>query len=229
MDPLEPWIDAVAARRMAELLLKEGGAALPDGSAGHDAGYGPDFVGFDHGIKPMTEVPAVAAPAISVPAQGIQHFPPRSEAPPAQVEASLPEPIPAASVPDLAHVPEAQAGAERRGPLMARLGRFRDALAGRTSARGIFILDREGRLVMEDVPLGKLHFLARSLAQAYRPAMGQPGNVHVKIGANAVLEVIPVETAFGSLVLGAVVPQPLPASLVAEIESALKLAATPGA
>jgi hypothetical protein len=80
---------------------------------------------------------------------------------------------------------------------------------------------------MEDPAFGKLHFLARSLAQAYRPVAGQAGNVHVKIGANAVLEVVPVETPFGCLVLGAVVARPLSAAAVAEIAAALRQAATP--
>jgi hypothetical protein len=111
--------------------------------------------------------------------------------------------------------------------LLERLVRFRELLMRHTGAQGVFILDREGKPVMEDPAFGKLHFLARSLAQAYRPVAGQAGNVHVKIGSNAVLEVVPVETPFGWLVLGAVVPGPLTAAAVAEIAAALRLAATP--
>ncbi len=111
--------------------------------------------------------------------------------------------------------------------MLERLARFRDALIRHTGAQGVFILDREGKPVMEDPAFGKLHFLARSLAQAYRPVAGQAGNVHVKIGSNAVLEVVPVETPFGCLVLGTVMPRPLTASAVAEIAAALRQAAKP--
>ena len=121
----------------------------------------------------------------------------------------------------------AEPGPPGRGPLLVRLARFRDALIRHTGARGVFILDREGKPVMEDPAYARMHFLARSLAQAYRPVAGQAGNVHVKIGANEVLEVVPVETPFGWLVLGTVVPRPLTAVVVAEIAAALKQAATP--
>ena len=72
------------------------------------------------------------------------------------------------------------------------------------SATGIFILDREGAVVFDESHHGRLHFLARSLALASRRPGASAGNVHVKIGAGATLEVIPVETAHGGLVLGLV-------------------------
>lgn len=201
MDPLEPWIDASAVRRMAERLLEDN--REPEVDAGPDAGFGNEFVGFA-GSTPAR------APAVAM------------ELPPAMVfepPAPVPEgPLPAARAP---------ASPEGRGPLWDRLSRFREALIRHTGAQGVFILDREGKPVMEDPAFGKLHFLARSLAQAYRPVSGQAGNVHVKIGSNAVLEVVPVETPFGCLVLGAVMPRPLTAAAVAEIAEALRQAATP--
>lgn len=219
---------------MAESLLAapRGAAANPD----PDAGFGLEFVGFTGDVPPprAVEAPlAVAAPAPvaePVPApQPVPEAPPRVFTP---VEAAPPpapeprrEPEPVAAVPVPAVVP--QAPQERRGPLLERLARFRDALIRHTGAQGVFILDREGKPVMEDPAFGKLHFLARSLAQAYRPVSGQAGNVHVKIGSNAVLEVVPVETAFGCLVLGAVMPRPLTAAAVAEIAAAMRQAATP--
>lgn len=203
MDPLEPWIDASAVRRMAERLLADSNE--PEVVAGPDAGFGAEFVGFAGGS-------AERAPAVAI-----------AEAPamvfePVAVPAELPHQVAAA--------PPA-ASPEGRGPLWERLSRFRDALIRHTGAQGVFILDREGKPVMEDPAFGKLHFLARSLAQAYRPVSGQAGNVHVKIGSNAVLEVVPVETPFGCLVLGAVMPRPLTAAAVAEIAEALQQAATP--
>lgn len=203
MDPLEPWIDASAVRRMAERLLADSNE--PEVVAGPDAGFGAEFVGFAGGSP--ARAPAAA---------------------PAEAPAMIFEPV--ASPVELAHPVAAAppvASPEGRGPLWERLSRFRDALIRHTGAQGVFILDREGKPVMEDPAFGKLHFLARSLAQAYRPVSGQAGNVHVKIGSNAVLEVVPVETPFGCLVLGAVMPRPLTAAAVAEIAEALRQAATP--
>lgn len=203
MDPLEPWIDASAVRRMAERLLEPSGEASIE--PGPDAGFGMDFVGFaGDADAAVTEVVVVA------------EAPPRVFEPVAPVAEVLPPPAPVAV-----------AVHERRGPLLDRLARFREALIRHTGAQGVFILDREGKPVMEDPAFGKLHFLARSLAQAYRPVAGQAGNVHVKIGSSAVLEVVPVETPFGCLVLGAVVARPLSAAAVAEIAAALRQAATP--
>lgn len=186
---------------MAERLLAD--SAEPVVDAGPDAGFGSEFVGFADGSRERFQRVAEAEPPARVfePVAPV-HGPPVSTA----------------------ATPAAQ---ERRGPLRERLSRFREVLIRHTGAQGVFILDREGKPVMEDPAFGKLHFLARSLAQAYRPVSGQSGNVHVKIGSGAVLEVVPVETPFGCLVLGAVMPGPLTAAAVAEIAEALRQAATP--
>jgi len=189
---------------MAERLIAPSGEPMIE--PGPDAGFGRDFVGFaGDGEKAVAATPVVEAEA-----------PPRVFEPVAPVAEVPPAPAPVAV-----------AVHERRGPLLDRLARFREALIRHTGAQGVFILDREGKPVMEDPAFGKLHFLARSLAQAYRPVAGQAGNVHVKIGSNAVLEVVPVETPFGCLVLGAVVARPLAAAAVGEIATALRQAATP--
>lgn len=218
MDPLEPWIDASAARRLAESLLTEPRASVAD--PGPDAGFGSDFVGFAAEVHPVS---AAIPPAAVTPPPIPQ---PR---PQPVVEVSPPVEPAAVAQPPVVMAPPAAPTApnERRGPLLERLARFRDALIKHTGAQGVFILDREGKPVMEDPAFGKLHFLARSLAQAYRPVSGQAGNVHVKIGSNAVLEVVPVDTPFGCLVLGTVMPRPLTAAAVAEIAAALRLAAKP--
>jgi len=238
MDPLEPWIDASAVRRLAENLLASPREVTMDTEP--DAGFGNDFVGFA-GDRPRA-VERVPVPAFQ-PAEPVAAMPPALiEEPPAKVfnpveAAPQPQPVvpiaaPVVELPPAPPVEEPQVAKpstpqERRGPLLERLARFRDLLIRHTSAQGVFILDREGKPVMEDPAFGKLHFLARSLAQAYRPVSGQAGNVHVKIGSNAVLEVVPVDTPFGCLVLGAVMPRPLTAAAVAEIASALRQAATP--
>jgi len=112
----------------------------------------------------------------------------------------------------------ADPGRER---LLARLEHFRDSLCRHAQAKGVFILDREGEPILDDPTFGKLHFLARSLAQAYRPVEGQAGNVHVKVGAEAFLVVVPVDTRAGCMVLGTVLRQPLDAAAVEVVSKAL--------
>lgn len=61
-----------------------------------------------------------------------------------------------------------------------------------------------------------------------QPPETSAGNVHVKVGAGATLEVIPVETAYGCLVLDAVVPESLtPASVNAVMEALARIASPP--
>lgn len=114
-----------------------------------------------------------------------------------------------------------------RGPFLDRITRFRNWLHDQFSATGIFILDREGAVIFDESSHGRLHFLARSLALASRRQAASGGNVHVKIGAGATLEVIPVDTAYGCLVLGAVVAESLPPASVAAVMAALAEVAAP--
>ncbi len=113
------------------------------------------------------------------------------------------------------------------GPPLARIQRFRDWMAHHFEATGIFILDRDGTVIFDESSHGRLHFLARSLALSSRRPGTTAGNVHVKIGAGATLEVIPVETANGSLVLGAVVPTALSPTAIAAVMQALSEIASP--
>lgn len=114
-----------------------------------------------------------------------------------------------------------------RGPFLDRIKRFRGWMHQNFAATEIFILDREGAVIFDESHHGRLHFLARSLALASRRPGVLAGNVHVKIGAGATLEVIPVETAYGSLVLGAVVPESLSPVSVSTVMDALARVASP--
>lgn len=116
-----------------------------------------------------------------------------------------------------------------RGPFLERIQRFRAWTCQQFGATGIFILDREGSVIFDEGSHGRLHFLARSLALASRRQGGSAGNVHVKIGVGATLEVIPIDTAYGCLVLGAVVPDALPPAAVTAVKEALSQVATPPA
>jgi len=258
MDPIEPWIDADAVRRMAQQLVAPSGRAAAKQST--DPGFGPGFEGFlEPGGQAVASQPSASAEA-AVPQEVMP--PARERAPDPQPEppkrehqspVASPAPVPAKPVEEVAtSVPvvtrhtddepkpflikspasrkpamrEAESSGER-GPLVARMERFRHWLAEKVDARGMFILDRDGNPVIDDPSYGKLHFLARSLAQAYRPADGGAGNVHVKIGSDAYLAVVPVQAEFGALVLGMVLPQPLEASSVDSIAKALEQSLRP--
>jgi hypothetical protein len=163
-----------------------------------DAGFDEGFVGFASDSKPLPVTPPPLPPQVRV-------------EPPAPV---VPTPQ-----------PETQTSA--RGPFLDRITRFRDWMRDSFAATGIFILDREGAVIFDESSHGRLHFLARSLALASRRPGSSGGNVHVKIGAGATLEVIPVDTAYGCLVLGAVVPDALDPPSVQAVMEALALVAAP--
>jgi hypothetical protein len=201
MDPLHPWIDADEVRRLAARLMKP--SRDPDVSVA-DAGFDEGFVGF------AANRPAAATPAPPVVSQETPPPPAPVRSP---VTTSAPESSPAAA----------------RGPFLKRIRQFRDWMGGRFSASGIFILDREGAVIFDENGHNRLHFLARSLALASRRPGTTAANVHVKIGAATTLEVIPVETAYGCLVLGAVVPEALPPAAVQSVMTALAEIAKPGA
>ncbi|MEO5912934.1 MAG: hypothetical protein ABIS50_01790 [Luteolibacter sp.] len=200
MDPIYPWLDPIEVRRLADRLMRPN--REPEMSV-EDAGFDNGFVGY------ATEQLAVQATAPALP-------------PPPREVASLPPPEMQVPPP----LPENQTTA--RGPFLERIQRFRDWMRHHFSATGIFILDREGAVIFDESSHGRLHFLARSLALASRRPGASAGNVHVKIGAGATLEVIPVETAYGCLVLGAVVPEALaPPSVVAVMEALNQVASPP--
>lgn len=197
MDPIYPWLDPIEVRRLAERLMK------PDrepSMAVADAGFGEGFVGY---------------------ATGQVASPPATQPPPLQPARE--EPVVSAP----AHPQQLESHAAARGPFLERITRFRDWMRHNFSATGIFILDREGSVIFDESNHGRLHFLARSLALASRRPGASPGNVHVKIGAGATLEVIPVETAYGCLVLGAVVQEPLDPASVRSVMDALSMVASP--
>jgi hypothetical protein len=197
MDPVNPWLDADEVRRMAERLMMP--VRDPAVSVA-DAGFDEGFVGY-------------ASDRPASPAAPVSPAPPPVAAPVAPVKPPPPAAAPSASA--------------ARGPFLDRIQRFRDWMSREFSASGMFILDREGAVIFDESDHGRLHFLARSLALASRRPGTSAANVHVKIGAGTTLEVIPVETAYGCLVLGAVVPESLPPAAVNAVMAALAQVAAP--
>jgi hypothetical protein len=201
MDPINPWLDPIEVRRLAERLMRP---VRDPAVTIADAGFDEAFVGYA-GTRPPAQPQPVPTPARIV-------------------EPAAAEPAPQAAVPAAAPIQSTA-----RGPFLDRIQRFRDWMHHHFAATGIFILDREGAVIFDESNHGRLHFLARSLALASRRPGSSAGNVHVKIGAGATLEVIPVETPYGCLVLGAVVPESLqPAAVAAVMEALGQVAAPPG-
>jgi hypothetical protein len=99
-------------------------------------------------------------------------------------------------------------------PFVARLKAYGTWLREGIQAKSFFVTDREGGILIDEVQSPKLHQVARTLAQASRTANRQAGaaaigNLHVKIAPETVLEVMPVMTRYGPLILGIIVAQPL--------------------
>lgn len=233
MDPIYPWLDPIEVRRLADRLMRperQSAVTVPD------AGFDEGFVGFA-GAQPFLPAQPQAAPPplpphAHAPVQVRKEPVPALAAQPVHVAAPAPPPAPD-PVQAPAHAPVQVAIEENpttaRGPFLDRITRFRDWMRHNFSATGIFILDRDGAVIFDESSHGRLHFLARSLALASRKPGSSGGNVHVKIGAGATLEVIPVETAYGCLVLGAVVPDSLSPPSVAAVMEALAQVASPPA
>ncbi|MBK1881730.1 hypothetical protein JIN85_04850 [Luteolibacter pohnpeiensis] len=250
MDPINPWLDREEVRRLAERLMIS--VAQPRMTK-PDAGFDLAFVGYEAEQPAPSPLPPQSPPEAPNPAPN--PAPPTSPAvsaePAAPSPQATPEQLPPAPEPPrtaFQNVPAAAAptidvssqftdsdlepGAPQsnaRGPFLERIIQFRFWLSERFSATGIFILDREGSVIFDESGHGKLHFLARSLALASRRPGTPAGNVHVKVGSSATLEVIPVETPYGCLVLGAVVQESLDPSSVQEIMHALLEVASPPA
>jgi len=112
-------------------------------------------------------------------------------------------------------------------PLSSRLQAFGVWLKQQIPTRAYFICNRHGEIVVDEVGSEKLVNVARTLAHASSSAGRQVGNdenlgsLHVKIGPDRVMEVVPRHSHFGLVVLGVIVPRPLSRDAVASISRAL--------
>ncbi len=112
-------------------------------------------------------------------------------------------------------------------PLPERLHAFGGWLMEQIPTRSYFICDRHGEIVVDEVGSEKLVKVARTLAHASSSAGRQVGenanlgSLHVKIGPDRVMEVIPRRSHFGLVVLGVIVQRPLSQDAVASVSRAL--------
>jgi hypothetical protein len=205
MDPVHPWVDPQEMRRLAEVLLSP--PAKP-AQATEDAGFSLDFVGFaqHNGIPVQQPPPGKETAAVDSPFQIVEPAQPAKSVTPES------QPTPASKV---------------RGPFLERLSRFREWLHTRGLVQGVFVLDKDGNVLFDDGNHQRLHFMARSLATAAKQSPDGAGHVQMKVGSRNVLEVIPVDTVFGRMVLGLIMEHPLNATDVAPLVTALQRAVAP--
>jgi len=104
-----------------------------------------------------------------------------------------------------------------------RIEIFREWLATNFQATDIFILDGKGKVIFDESGRERLHLLARNFANA----SSRPGDIRVKIGPGAVLELIPCDSHQGRIVLGTLVSEALPPSHVQAITEVLIQTALP--
>ena len=211
MDTINPWLDPSEVRHLAEQLLRPVAPARPPTA---DPGFDAAFVGF---TRPEESTPNVltkmrreiqtTAPDINPPTQ-LGNVISDEMVATKSAEPISPEPLP---------------NAPSKSRLLARIQIFRDWLAKNFSATDIFILDQEGEVVFDESGHGRLHFMARNLAISSKGS----GNIHVKIGPSAILEVIPCDTPHGRLVLGTLVTEAFSATHVYTITQVLIQAASP--
>ena len=209
MDPVNPWLDPAEVRHLAEQLLRPVAPVHPSAA---DPGFDASFIGFTK-VGADLPVPQQVPQTSSVP-QLSQPVRPAEQ--PARSALQDTPPVPLLT-------PEPPPAAPSRALFLQRLDIFRDWLTKHFQATDIFLLDREGKVMFDESGHGRLHFMARNLASATRA----PGNVHIKIGPAAILELIPCETPYGRIVLGALVPDALPAEHINMITEVLLQAASP--
>ena len=116
---------------------------------------------------------------------------------------------------------------DARGPFLTRIRQFSQVVREDLGAKAMFLIDVNGQILLDEVENAKLIQVARTLANASQRANRQSagaaavGNLHVKIGANSTLEVIPVDSRYGLLILGVIFPGPIGAVRVMQVADEL--------
>ena len=208
METIHPWLDPLEVRRLAEKLM-ERQKPEEENPDRNEPGFGAAFIGFTGAARAMPPEPRTD---ISV---GTARAPAVFEAAPPETPVTSPPPLPEALKNEASMIepaePEIRPAEAGRRPFLDRLLSLDEWLAGQIGANGSFLLDGDGKTLFDAGNHERLHFLAKSLAQASRRQSVSTAHVHLKISSDSTLEVIPVESEFGPMVLGVVVPHPLDA------------------
>jgi hypothetical protein len=252
MDPIDSWVDAAEVRRLAESLMAsapepmetprlaygeafvgfERAVVEPGAAAGPAPGAVPEQPARVEqnartalaGARQLAERGGIlGARPLESPAPAPQ------QAPVAVAPAPQPAPAPAAvQTRAVAATVQAEPLHTPEGLFMDRLRAYGHWLHRSIAAKAFFVADREGELLIDEINSPKLLQVARTLAQASWAANRQAGSgpavgsLHVKLGAESVLEVLPVMSRYGPLILGIIVPSLLPAATVQVVGSSLE-------
>jgi hypothetical protein len=195
MDPVQPWVDPLEMRRLAEALMT---APSRSHTPADDACFSGEFIGFAKEADLSTEVEDV--------------FP---------VSQTSPQPAPALPPPPRPSTTPV------RGPFLERLSRYRDWLQSKVPMHGMFVLDKDGVVIFDDGDHERLYFMARSMALAAKRTPAESGHVQMRVGSTGLLEVVPVETAYGRMILALIVQQALVPADLSHIAQSLQQAVTP--
>lgn len=240
MNPIEAWVDREELRRIAAALLPRPVGSQPRPS---DATYGDDFIGY--AVESEVTFPEVPqdrpSDANFVYQNGRNALANAREiaqrggllASSSQDSTPKPEPVVAPSTPVVKLAPTttvqiaAQGSEAAPTPFVARLQAFGKWLREGIRARAFFVTDREGGVLIDEVQTPRLLQVARTLAQASRTANRQAGttviaNLPVKLSSGAVLEVIPLQSQYGPLTLGVILPEPLSPETVEKVAQGLR-------
>lgn len=237
MDPIESWVDVSELRRMADaLLIGNVGAAEPEEEP-EEPSFGKQFEGFgteatqrpvenlegehDDGIEEDKGRGTLAAARELARKGGLL-----GGARIITAEAGSSGGDQAIETAQVGEVAEAAVHSreESDDAMIKRLAPFGGWLRDELGSRAFFLLERRGAVLVDEAKSEKLHHLARTLAQAAFTAKRQAGtaavgNLHIKVQQGSVLEVIPVNTGLGLLVLGVLLEDPL---LPRQVEAAAR-------
>lgn len=228
-ESLDPVVPSLGVMKSAVNFLKK---AQVEGMAGGI---------IRSGAPPKNDAPApatpVPAPKAEAPEQTLEQTP-ESPAPLAPGD-SKPVPFsPFRRVSDSERAPVSAPPVARKivrpptpsgdDPILARVRHFGAWLKGPVGARNFFISNVEGKILIDEVGNPKLIQVARTLAGASKVGSEESSEVaslHVRIGDDAILEVIPTPSQFGTLILGLIVSHSLSEDSIREVRAGLQEAA----
>ncbi len=224
MNPIESWVDVGELRRMADALLVSSDPGDAISTAPDDAVFGGSFEGYE--AQAPSSVAASPGDEAEAGAESARHslaaareFAQRggllknralTHGDRLQLEEDMGElEARVSTAPEVPRRSDENLITERLMPLGPWL---QEAV----QAQSCFVLNRRGAVLAGEAEndSSKLYRVARTLAQAVYTANRHAGdvavgNLHIKISPDSVMEVIPVNTCHGSLILGILVHRPL--------------------
>lgn len=217
-DSIHAWVDPRELRRMGELLLAS--PAEETAPLSEDVVYGSEFEGYE-----KSSAPADSAP----PPQRAQASHSLAEAKRLAEEGGLLRSVKMEPTTVAEEDPKPRGAG---GPFLGRMNSFGDWLRNEVGVNAFFLLERSGELLIDEdgdlnhiqVALGLLHPSPR-VGQQEGGAMLE--SFRVKLSENKQLDVLPVDSYYGRLVLGLVTAKGLVPSTIEIVAQGLQRAIEP--